>query len=147
MKKIILSLFITMLLPTVINAEEININTNLKTKITKTHTEDVIRIQCNGDVKKRTKNNQTTGDIFTFTIKNGKLYDREGNLVKDAVITDEEIKGKMKYKNGMTWENTRFQINRYTGGFSYHTIFRTLEGASQTRNTGICKQIKNEKLF
>ena len=136
-----------MVLPTYICAEEIQINTNLKTKISKTDTEDVIRIQCNGDVKKRTKYNQSAGPIFTFSIKNGKLYDREGHLVKDAVITDEEIKGTMKYKNGMSWENTRFQINRYTGGFSYHTIYRTLEKASQIRNTGICKQIKNEKLF
>ena len=108
---------------------------------------DVIRIQCKGDQIRRTKNNEVAGTIFTFTLKDGKLYGREGELVKNAKITDEEIKGKLKYKNGLSWENTRFQINRYTGAFNYHTIYRTLEGATQTRNSGMCSQIDNEKKF
>lgn len=108
---------------------------------------EVIRLQCKGDMVKRTKNNDVAGVIFTFTLKDGKLYGREGELVENAIITDEEIKGKLKYKHGLSWENTRFQINRYTGAFNYHTIYRTLEKYSDTKNSGMCSRVENERKF
>ena len=107
--------------------------------------DEVIRLQCKGDELKRTKYNDAVGTIFTFTLKDGKLYGREGELVKSYKITDEEIKGKLKYRNGFSWENTRFQINRYTGAFNYHTIYRTLETAYELRNAGSCTKIENER--
>ena len=108
---------------------------------------DVIRLQCKGDQIRKTRTNEVAGTIFTFTLKDGKLYGREGELVKNAKITDEEIKGKLKYRNGLSWENTKFQINRYTGAFNYHTIYRTLDKVSQTRNSGMCSQIENKQKF
>jgi hypothetical protein len=107
----------------------------------------VIRLQCKGDQIKRTRNNEVAGTIFTFTLKDNKLYGREGELISNAVITDEEIKGKLKYKHGLSWENTRFQINRYTGAFNYHTIYRTLENVTDIRNSGMCSKVSNERAF
>lgn len=109
--------------------------------------DDVIRLQCKGDMVKRTKNNDVAGVIFTFTLKDGKLYGREGELVENAIITDEEIKGKLKYRHGLSWENTRFQINRYTGAFNYHTIYRTLEKYTDSKNSGMCTKVENERKF
>ena len=108
---------------------------------------EVIRLQCKGDMVKRTKNNEVAGVIFTFTLKDGKLYGREGELVENAIITDEEIKGKLKYKHGLSWENTRIQINRYTGAFNYHSIYRTLESYKEIRNSGMCEKVTNEQKF
>ena len=108
---------------------------------------DIIRIRCDCDKPKKAKYNNATGMVFTFTLKDGKLYGKEGELIKNAIVTDEEIKGKLKYKNGLSWENTRFQINRYTGVITYHTIYRTLETYSELRNTGICTKIENEQKF
>ena len=109
--------------------------------------DEVVRLQCKGDMVKRTKNNEVAGVIFTFTLKDGKLYGREGELVENAIITDEEIKGKLKYKHGLSWENTRFQINRYSGAFNYHTIYRTLEKYEDIKNSGMCTKVENERKF
>ena len=106
-----------------------------------------IRIQCKGDQVKKNRTNEVAGTIFTFTIKDGKLYGREGELISNATINDEEIKGKLKYRHGLSWENTRFQINRYTGAFNYHTIYRTLENATEIRNSGMCSKVSNEQKF
>ncbi len=108
---------------------------------------NVIRIQCKGDQVKKTSKNEVAGTIFTFSIKDGKLYGREGELVSNAIITDEEIKAKLKYRHGLSWENTRIQINRYTGAFNYHTIYRTLESYNEVRNSGMCSKIGNEQKF
>ncbi len=111
------------------------------------NSDNVVRIQCKGDQVKKTSKNEVAGTIFTFTLKDNKLYGREGELVKNAQITDEEIKGKLKYQNGLSWENTRFQINRYTGAFNYHTIYRTLESYKEIRNSGMCSKVGNEQKF
>ena len=113
-----------------------------------TPSEDIIRIQCSGDVIKKNKSNQVASDVFTFTIKDGKLYGREGELIKNAIITDEEIKGKTKYYNSLAWENVRFQINRYSGAFTYFTIYRTLNKEKQVKNNGQCKKkLKTNRCF
>ena len=109
--------------------------------------DEIVRLQCKGDMVKRTKNNMVAGTVFTFTLKNGKLYGREGELVKNAEITNEEIKAKLKYKHGLSWENTRIQINRYTGAFNYHSIYRTLESYKEIRNSGMCEKVANEQKF
>ncbi len=109
--------------------------------------DEIVRLKCSGDMVKRTKNNMVAGTIFTFTLKDGKLYGREGELVKNAEITNEEIKAKLKYKHGLSWENTRIQINRYTGAFNYHSIYRTLESYKEIRNSGMCEKVANEQKF
>ena len=111
------------------------------------NSDNVVRIQCKGDEVKKNSKNDVAGTIFTFTLKDNQLYGREGELVKNAKITDEEIKGKLKYRNGLSWENTRFQINRYTGAFNYHTIYRTLESYKEIRNSGMCSKVQNEQKF
>ena len=111
------------------------------------NSDNVVRIQCKGDQTKKTSKNEVAGAIFTFTIKGNQLYDREGKLLSNAKVTDEEIKGKIKYRHGFSWENTRFLINRYTGAFNYHTIYRTLESYQEIRNTGMCSKVENEQKF
>ena len=107
----------------------------------------IIRIQCKGDQVKKTSKNEVAGTIFTFTLKDNQLYGREGELIKNAKITDEEIKGILNYKNGFLWEKTKFQINRYTGAFNYDTIYRTLDKSKEVINSGMCSKVENSKKF
>ena len=111
------------------------------------NSDNVVRIQCKGDQVKKTSKNEVAGTIFTFTLKDNQLYGREGELVKNAKITDEEIKGILKYKNGFFWEKTKFQINRYTGAFNYDTIYRTLDKTKEIVNSGMCTKVENSKKF
>lgn len=134
MKKIILMLFLTLALTLQVSAIE---DTG----------DSAVRIQCNGDLVKKTRYNEVAGTIFTFTLKDGKLYGREGELISNVLITNEEIKGKLKYRNGLTWESTRFQINRYSGAFNYHTVFRTLNAVSEVINSGMCTKVENQQKF
>ena len=110
-------------------------------------TTNVVRIQCKGDQVKKTGKNEVAGTIYTFTLKGNNLYGKEGELVKNAIITDEEIKGILKYKNGFFWEKTKFQINRYTGAFNYDTIYRTLDKTKEVVNSGMCSKVENNQKF
>lgn len=108
---------------------------------------DVVRLKCKGDTFKKTKNNEVVGDVFVFTIKDGKIYNDEGECIKNAVITDDNIKGTARYRNGLSLETIKFSINRYSGSFNYYRTYTTLDKKLTNKNSGICEVIKNEKLF
>ncbi len=109
--------------------------------------DNMIRLKCKGDTFKKTKNNNVVGDIYVFTIKDGKIYNDEGKCIKNAVISDENIKGTARYRNGLSLETIKFSINRYTGSFNYYRTYTTLDQKITNKNSGICEIIKNEKLF
>lgn len=108
---------------------------------------DTVRLKCKGDTAKKTKNNDVVGDIYVFTIKDSKLYDDEGKLIKNATMTDDIIKGIARYKNGLSVETIKFSINRYSGAFSYDQTYTSNNGRIGKKNTGICEVIKNKKMF
>jgi len=133
MKKVLSAIFTLIIINTIAFAIEDNT--------------DIVRIQCKGDEVKKTSKNEVAGTIFTFTLKDNNLYGREGELIKNAKITDEYIKGILNYKNGFLWEKTKFQINRYTGAFNYDTIYRTLDKSKEVINSGMCLKVDNSKKF
>lgn len=106
-----------------------------------------VRLKCKGDVFRKTKTNEVVGDVYVFTVKDGKIYDDEGKCIKNAVITEDNIKGIARYRNGLSLETIKFSINRYSGSFNYYRSYTTLEGKSINKNSGICEVIKNEKMF
>lgn len=112
-----------------------------------TDSPDVVRLKCKGDTVKKTRNNEVVGDMYVFTIKDGQIYDDEGKLIKNATITDDNIKGVARYWNGLTYESVRFSINRYSGAFNYHKVNKSLSENSKIQNNGICEVIKNKKMF
>ncbi len=141
MKKIFLLLIISILFSAFANAKDVQVPqaSQEKNKMTK--------IQCTGDVAGKNKSNKIAGDIYVFGINNDKLYSSDGKMIKNAVFKDDTIRATIRIRNGLTLETTRFIIDRNTGGFNYYQTFNTLESHYSKKNTGICKVIKNDKLF
>ena len=136
MKKFITSLFVIILILPVLAIEN-KVFAN----------DDMVRLKCEADTIKRTKNNKLVGEVFVFALKGNALYDSDDKIIKNAEITENTIKGTVRNRHGMTLETVRFTIDRFTGAFNYYEMFTTLDGKETKKNSGICKVIKNEKLF